>query len=428
MQSKVFQNAKWIIGCKIIQSLLQMVVGMLSARYLGPSNYGLINYAASIVAFAAPLMQLGLHGTLVQEYVVNPEREGQIMGTSLVLNLLSGAACIVGVTCFAAAGSANDRVTVAVCAIYSIQLVFQSMEMLLFWYQAKLLSKYSSLATLGAYVVVSAYKIWLLATRKSIYWFALSHSVEYCVMGIAMLVLYKRLGGQRLSFSWELAKDMFSRSKYYILASMMNVIYNSTDHVMLTLMMGEAENGFYTAAAKCAGIAVFVFAAIRDSARSPVLQSAKESREKFEKNIIRLYTIFIYLSLAQSIGFTILAKPIVRFLYGEAYMAAVPVLRVLGWMVLFSNLGMVRNLWILTEEKYDVLWRINLGGAVANVILNAFMIPVWGAWGAAFASMLTQAFMNVVLGFLMPSIRQNNRLMMKGLHPKQVVELIKSIV
>ena len=37
---KVFNNAKWIIVCKIAQSLLQFVVGMLCARYLGPSNYG----------------------------------------------------------------------------------------------------------------------------------------------------------------------------------------------------------------------------------------------------------------------------------------------------------------------------------------------------------------------------------------------------
>ena len=99
------KNAAWIIGCRILQSLLQLVVGMLSARYLGPSNYGLISYAASVVAFVVPVMQLGMRSTLVQEYVVSPEREGQIMGTSLGLSLLSGAACMVGVTCFAAAAS-----------------------------------------------------------------------------------------------------------------------------------------------------------------------------------------------------------------------------------------------------------------------------------------------------------------------------------
>ena len=423
IKNKTIQNAKWIIGCKVFQSLLQLVVGMLSARYLGPSNYGLINYAASVVAFVIPVMQLGLRSTLVQEYVRTPEREGQIMGTSLVLNLMSSLACIIGVTSFAAAGSTNDWATVAVCAIYSIQLIFQTLEMLQCWFQAKLLSKYSSVAMLGAYLVVSAYKIWLLTTQKSVYWFALSHSVEYCVIGVAMIVIYHRLGGQKLSFSWQLAREMFSRSKYYILASMMVTVFQNTDHVMLKLMVGDAENGFYTAAVTCSSITGFVFAAILDSARPTVLESKKSSQETFEKNVSRVYAILIWLTMAQSVFFVLLSKLLVWIMYGDAYASAVPVLRILVWNTTFSYMGFVRNIWILGEEKYNILWKINLGGALANILLNALFIPLWGACGAAFASVLTQIFTNFILGFLMPSVRPNNRLMLKGMNPRILWEL-----
>ena len=423
--NKTIQNAKWIIGCKIFQSLLQLVVGMLSARYLGPSNYGLINYAASVVAFVIPVMQLGMRATLVQEYVLNPEREGQIMGTSLILNLVSGLACIVGVICFVAAGNAGDMITVMVCALYSIQLIFQALDMLQCWFQAKLLSKYSSMAMLGAYIVVSTYKIWLLATQKSVYWFALSHSVEFGVIGITMLVIYHRLGGQRLSFSWPLAKEMFSRSKYYILASMMVTVFQSTDHVMLKLMIGDAENGFYTAAVTCAGVTGFVFTAILDSVRPTVLESKRKSIESFEKNISCVYGILTWLTVAQSVCFVLLAKPLVWFLYGAAYRPAASVLQILAWNAAFSYMGSIRNIWILGEEKHNVLWKINLGGAIANVILNAMFIPHWGACGAAFASVLTQIFTNFILGFLMPSIRPNNRLMLRGLNPCVLWELWK---
>ena len=34
----VLHNAAWIIGCRVIQSVLQLVVGMLCARYLGPAT------------------------------------------------------------------------------------------------------------------------------------------------------------------------------------------------------------------------------------------------------------------------------------------------------------------------------------------------------------------------------------------------------
>ena len=424
-KNTTIQNAKWIIGCKVFQSLLQLVVGMLSARYLGPSNYGLISYAASVVAFMVPVMQLGMRSTLVQEYVVSPEKEGQILGTSLVLNLVSGVACIVVVTCFAAVSSAGDFITILVCTIYSLQLIFQALEMLQCWFQAKLLSKYSSLAMLGGYIIVSAYKVFLLATRKSVVWFALSHSIEFLVIGVAMIVIYKKLGGQRLSFSWGLAGEMFSRSKYYILASMMVTVFQNTDHVMLKLMVGDAENGLYTAAATCTGISGFVFNAIRDSARPTILKSLQESTEKFEKNIIRLYAVFIYLTVAQGVCFTILAKPIVQILYGEDYLASVHVFRILAWGVPFSYLGVVRNIWILARKKHNILWRINSLGVIVNVIMNAAMIPAWGACGAAFASVLTQIFTNFLLGFLIPSIQENNYLMIKGAAPSQIIEILK---
>lgn len=427
VKNKTIHNAQWIIGCKIIQSLLQMVVGMLSARYLGPSNYGLISYASSIVAFVVPVMQLGMRSTLVQEYVVSPEKEGQIMGTSLALNLLSAVACIVAVTCFAAVTSAGSAVTVAVCAIYSVQLIFQAIEMLQCWFQAKLLSKYSSLAMLGAYVAVSAYKIFLLATQKSVYWFAFSHSVEYCVIGAAMIAIYKKLGVQRLSFSWELAKDLFSRSKYYILASMMVTIFQNTSHVLLKLMVGDAQNGFYAAAATCGSVAQFVFMAIIDTARPVVLESRQKSQTAFEKNMSRIYSVIVYLAFAQTICFVLLAQPIIRILYGQDYLAAVPVLRILVWNSAFSYMGVVRNIWILGEEKHSVLWIINLYGAIASVVLNTLMIPSWGACGAAFASVLTQIFTNFILGFLMPSIRPNNKLLLKGLNPKLLWELLMEL-
>ena len=99
--NRLLTNAGWIVLCKGAQSLIQLAVGMLSARYLGPSGYGLVHYAASIVSFAIPVMQLGMMDTLVQEYVDRPEQESQVFGTAFVMNLLSAMACVIGVTAFA---------------------------------------------------------------------------------------------------------------------------------------------------------------------------------------------------------------------------------------------------------------------------------------------------------------------------------------
>lgn len=427
-KSRVLTNMGWIVGCKIAQSLIQLVIGMLSARYLGPSNYGLISYAASLTAFASPVMQLGFRSTLVQAYVDAPEKSGEIMGTCLVLNLISAGACVLGVTCFALAAQGNSSETVLVCFLYSLSLVFQAGELVQYWFQAGLLSKYPSLVMLGAHVCVSGYKLYLLATGKPVYWFALSHAVEYGAVGAGLLLAYRKLCGNRLRFSRKTAGEMLPKSKYYIAASLMVTAFQNTDHVMLNLLVGQGENGYYTAAVTCGGVTRFVFAALIDSARPVILAKRKQSPEAYGRALSDLYSVVIWLSLAQSTAFTLLAEPVVLLLYGGEYLPTVPVLRILTWYTAFSYMGTVRNIWILAEEKQELLWKINLSGVLINVGLNALVIPLWGARGAAFASLVTQVFSNFIMGFCMKPLRPHNRLLLRGLNPRRILAAYRRLV
>ena len=214
IKSKVINNAKWIIICKVIQSLLQLVIGMLCARYLGPENYGLINYASSIVAFVLPIMQLGLQSTLVQEFTEKPHEEGKIMGTALVMDLVSSVFCIGMVGVFVSVANAGETQTIIVCLLFSISLIFRAFELLQCWFQYKLKSKFPSIVMLCAYMAVSLYRIFLLVTSKNVFWFAVVNSVDYGIIGIALLIIYNKISTQKLEFSLGLVKTLFSRSKY----------------------------------------------------------------------------------------------------------------------------------------------------------------------------------------------------------------------
>ena len=424
-KNRVVNNAKWIIVCKVIQSLLQFVIGMLCARYLGPSNYGIINYAASIVAFVLPVMQLGLQSTLVQEFTESPEKEGKIMGTSLVMDLLSSVFCIGMVTAFVSVVNAGETETIIVCLLYSISLIFRAFELFQCWFQYKLQSKFPSVVMLCAYFIVSIYRVFLLITSKNIFWFAVVNSVDYGIIGISLMVIYNRVSNQKLAFDVKLIKVLFSRSKYYILASMMVTLFQNTDHIMLKLISGDAENGYYTAAITCATVVQFVYVAIIDSMRPVILECKKNGSKDYEKNVSRLYCITTYMGLIQALVFTVFAKLIVNILFGEEYIPAILVLQVLVWYMAFSCMGSVRNVWILAEGKQSMLWKINLAGALINIIINACLIPVCGAVGAAVASLSTQVFTNFILGFIIKPLRENNKLLLKGFNPRLILDVIK---
>lgn len=428
MQSRVIKNAGWIIGCKIAQSILNLVISMISARYLGPTNYGLITYASSIVAFVLPIMQLGLSKTLVMDLIERPDKEGAVLGTAFVMNIISAFACMVAVYGYLRIVDSNEPQTILVGVIYSISLLFQATEIFNYWFQAKLLSKYTSIASLIAYVAVASYKIFLLISGKSVVWFAVSNSIDFAIISIILFVVYKRMGNQRLSVSFSLGKEMLKRSKHYIISAMMVTIFQQTDRIMLKQILNETETGYYSAAVTCVGVTAFIFQAIIDSFRPEILEAKKKGSDDYASNMTMLYCIITYFALAQCVVMTLFAKPIVLILYGTNYINSIIPLQIAVWFSTFSYYGAVRNIWILAENKQKYLWIINLSGALLNVILNAVLIPNLGASGAAVASLVTQIFTNVIIGYILKPIRYNNKLMVLGLNPKPLISVSKKII
>jgi O-antigen/teichoic acid export membrane protein len=124
---------------------------------------------------------------------------------------------------------------------------------------------------------------------------------------------------------------------------------------------------------------------------------------------------------------TVLAKPLVWLLYGPEYAGAAGILAVAVWYITFGYYGVVRNIWILAEEKQKYLTGINIAGAMANVVLNLCLIPPLGAIGAAIASLVTQFFTNVIIGFIFKPIQRNNYLMVKSWNPKVVLGLLGNV-
>ena len=90
LNNRVVRNANWMISEQIVQMIISFVISMITTRYLGPSNYGIINYCAAYVAFFSSVCSLGLEGVLVKELVTNPDKEGEFVGTALVMRIAAG--------------------------------------------------------------------------------------------------------------------------------------------------------------------------------------------------------------------------------------------------------------------------------------------------------------------------------------------------
>lgn len=248
------------------------------------------------------------------------------------------------------------------------------------------------------------------------------------IISISLYVVYKKVGGPKLSFSYIRAKKMFAKSKYYIVSGIMVTIFQQTDRLMIKWMVGNAATGYYSAAVTCAGMTSFIFSAIIDSMRPVILESKKKSMHLFEKNVSRLYAFIFYVSLLQCIFTVFFSKTIICFVYGKEYEPAVNALRIIVWYVAYAYFGSIRNIWILAENKQKYLWIINLSGALLNVFLNLILIPKYQIVGASVASFITQIFSNFLLGFILEPIKKNNTLLLRGIKISFFIREIKEIL
>lgn len=427
-KSSIIGNASWIIFSKIVQSLLGLIITMFTARYLGPSNYGLINYAASIVAFITPMALLGIDSVLVQELIFKDNKEEEILGSAIGIAVLASLLCIVGEITFCFISTPNEHVTIIVCGIYGTILFFQAGGLIQYWFQAKLLSKYASITMLLAYIITSGYKILLLITHRNIYWFALSNVLDAAIIAFLLIIIYKKLTGNKLIFSKNIAKKIVSKSKYYILANLMISICSQTDKIMLKIFVDEKATGLYSAAVSCATMTGFIFSAIIDSFRPAIFEANTVSKSAFENSVKKLYCTVIYMSIVQCIVLMLFSHIIVTVIYGKNFMDAAQVLGLVVWYTMFAYIGSVRGIWMLAVglQKYVIL--ISAFAAGGNLVLNAIFIPFFGIYGAAFASLISQIIANIIVPLFVKVFKDSNKLLYESLNPKYLIYIILQII
>ena len=410
--NKEAKNASWLIGGKIAQMVLSFFVSILTARYLGPSNYGTISYVNAYVAFFTSLCTLGINSVIIKDFVEKPQEQGEAVGTTLAMRFVSSFLSVIMIMCIVNVVDHDEPTTIVVAALCSVSLLFQVFDTFNYWFQSRYESKITSIATFVAYAATALYRLVLLALHKDVEWFAFATSVDYIVLGAILFYSYRKYNGPKLSITIEKGKSLLGRSYHYILSGMMVAIYGQTDKFMLKQMLDETSVGYYSLASSVNLMWVFVLQAIIDSMYPTIMRLYEKDREQFDRKNRQLYAIVIYVSMAAAVCFVLFAPLVIRILYGDAYMPAVGPLRIITWYTIFSYLGVARNAWIVCENKQKSLKYMYLSAAFINIGLNYLMIPMWGASGAALASLITQICTSLILPCFWKDMRPNVKLML----------------
>ena len=150
---KYFKNTSWLFAEKILRMVVGLFVGIWVARYLGPEQFGLFSYAQSFVGLFTAFATLGLDGIVVRELVKDKSRRDELIGSAFWLKLI-GAFVVLIILAIAIHFTSNDSYTNYLVFIIASATIFQSFNVVDFYFQSKFYNIYPHefLSFLGALI------------------------------------------------------------------------------------------------------------------------------------------------------------------------------------------------------------------------------------------------------------------------------------
>jgi O-antigen/teichoic acid export membrane protein len=397
---KYLKNTSWLMGEKILRMGVGLFVGIWVARYLGPEQFGLLSYAQSFVFLFTAIATLGLDGIVVRELVKYPEKRGSLLGTAFGLKLM-GAILILPILAVAVQLTSNDNYTNLLVFIIASATIFQSFNIIDFYCQATVQSKYIAWANAATLVISSVIKVALLLNEAPLIAFASMVVFDSIVLTSGLIYFcFKQLKLKLidLKFSRTIAVELLRDSWPLILSGLVISVYMKIDQVMIKEMLDVEAVGQYAAAVRISE-AWYVFPTVLVSALFPSIVNAKKISEKlYYIRLKRLYASMIFLAIMVAFPITFLSDFLVNFLYGNQYAVASNILTVHVWSGVFVFLGLAWSRWILIENKQNLIVISHTIGAILNVIFNYMFIQKYGVIGAAYATFLSY-FLSELIAF-----------------------------
>lgn len=384
---RILENSKWLLFDNIVRFGGGFLVTAWMARYLGPGQFGAFNYAFAFASFFTFLGTLGLNEIIVRNIIRIPSQRDDIIGTAFLLRILGGTIAFGFALALISFFSPSDTTTHWLVGILTAGIIFQSFDVIDFYFQSQLQSRYVVWARIVAFIFVSLFKIFLILKHASLIAFAWAWSLEFLLAGIGLVFVY-RLRGFSLKierFQNRIAQSLMRDSWPMILSGIAVMINMRIDQIMIRHMLGEREVGIYAAAAKVSEAWYLIGMIIISSTFPIIMNLKKESESLYRKKCRQLYKVLIIVGAVAFCATFLMAKPIIFLLYGQAYSqsSAVLSMHVLG--VVFVYLGAASTYALVANglQKYHI-YRTVLGCAV-SVVLNLILIPRFGLMGAVYS-------------------------------------------
>ena len=412
-----FANTSWMVFGRLFKALIAFIVGIFVARYLGPDRYGVLNYAIGVSSLFVVFTSMGLNRVLTLDFVRKSYSDEALLGSSLFLRNIGALISLLSVILFLII-SKSDLETTLLTIICSISFFARPFENLRFLFEAKVWAKNIAIVEAIQCILSSLLRIYFILVKEDVLWFAVSWLSEWIFVSLGYVYVYRKKINKHWIFDYN--KDaifhLLRQGFPLLLSGIAIVVYQQIDKIMIRDMLifdGDEQLGFYSVAARIMPF-VFLIPQMLSKALVPALLNSESNQDKYKKRLQLYLDIMTWTGISLSMILITISKPLIWF-YGQEFSSSVILLQIMALKGVFFTMSLSSGLWIISQGLNKWALLRNLAGAITNIILNLFMIPLYGALGASYATVISLIISSFLVHPLVPSLRPIFYLQFKSL-------------
>ena len=402
---KTKYNFSWLVFDKFARASLNFLLFIFLARYLGPQEFGILNYLLALVFLFTSLSSLGINPVLTNILIKNKRKtNNSIISNSYILRFFSS---LFGYLIFILfiIYLHGKNVYLSYSIIIGLSIIIKSYEVLFSYFESKSLSKYIVISQTISLVIVFSLIVFFLYLEFDIKY------IYYCFLVDSLITLFlinifffKKERNFLFNLDFRKIYKIIYKSFPVLLSIISIVIYMRIDQVMINLLLSEKDVGIYSVSVRIVEMFHFIPKIIMVS-YLPILLISKN----YTFELIKINSLLFKLSILVIFFIFALSKYITSILFGEIYMESVLTTILLSISLIFVFFGVANEHWYISKnlQKY---YALNVFiGAITNIILNYFLIPSFGISGAAYSTILTY----LLIIFLFDIFNKKTRVLLK---------------
>jgi O-antigen/teichoic acid export membrane protein len=396
-----FTNTSWLFGEKILRMIVGLSVGIWVARYLGPEQFGLFSYAQSFVGLFIAFATLGLDGFVVRELVKDQIKRDIIIGTAFTLKLI-GSFLVIFVLGITINFTSSDAYTRTLIFIIASATIFQSFNVVDFYFQSKIMSKYIVYANTISLLISSVLKVVFIYNKLPLLSFAWLVLFDSIIMAIGYIYFFLKTNSKfkikYLKYSKTFAKALLKESWPLIISGIVVSVYMRIDQVMIKEMLDNNAVGQYAVSARINEI-FLIPVVILSKSLAPAIFS--RIGQKSELNLYKLMSQYYTLTGFFIIFIVLLGSDFfILNTFGTDYQLSASLLNILVFSTFLVYTTSSFSNYFIGHNKTKITLTITTISVILNILLNFYFIKYYGVIGAAYATVIARSTTNFSLFFI----------------------------